>query len=192
MTRMAVDSHMVELGTPAPDFALPSVTTGETVTLKDYATAPALLVAFLSNHCPYVRHIESQLGSVTANLSRLGLAVVGISANDIINYPEDAPERLVDQMMRAGFTFPYLYDASQEVARAYHAACTPDFFLYDHERKLAYRGQFDDSRPSSNVPVTGASLTEAVEKVLDGESVPEPHYPSIGCSIKWRAGNEPE
>ncbi len=188
---MAVDSQMVELGTPAPDFALPSVTTGETVTLKDYAQAPALLVAFLSNHCPYVRHIESQLGSVTANLSRLGLAVVGISANDIINYPEDSPERLVDQMMRAGFTFPYLYDASQEVARAYRAACTPDFFLYDHERKLAYRGQFDDSRPKSEVPVTGASLTEAVEKVLDGETVPEPHHPSIGCSIKWRPGNEP-
>jgi peroxiredoxin len=184
---MAVDSNMVELGTPAPDFALPSVTTGETVTLKDFAAAPALLVAFLSNHCPYVRHIEARLGEVTAGLRDSGLAAVAISSNDIINYPEDAPEHLLEQIKRAGFTFPYLYDAAQDVARAYSAACTPDLFVYDRERKLAYRGQFDDSRPRSGVPVTGESLALAVSHVIAGEPVPEPQYPSIGCSIKWRS-----
>lgn len=183
---------MVELGTAAPDFALPSVTTGELVALKDFSDAPALLVAFLSNHCPYVRHVEAQLGMVTAQLAKQGLATVAISANDIVNYPEDAPERLVDQIQRAGFVFPYLYDASQEVARAYRAACTPDFFLYDAARNLAYRGQFDNSRPKGQVPVTGESLRAAVEKVVAGQEVPEPHFPSIGCSIKWRPGNEPE
>jgi peroxiredoxin len=184
---MAVDSNMVELGTPAPDFALPSVTTGETVSLKDFAAAPALLVAFLSNHCPYVRHIESQLGVITAGLADSGLATVAISSNDIINYPEDAPERLVEQIRRAGFGFPYLFDATQEVAHAYSAACTPDLFLYDRDRRLAYRGQFDDSRPRSTVPVTGESLTVAVSCVIAREPVPEPQYPSIGCSIKWRS-----
>jgi peroxiredoxin len=184
---MAVDSNMVELGTPAPDFALASVTTGETVTLKDFAGSSALLVAFLSNHCPYVRHIETRLGEVTAGLRDSGLATVAISSNDIINYPEDAPEHLLEQIKRAGFTFPYLYDAAQDAARAYSAACTPDLFLYDSERKLAYRGQFDDSRPRSGVPVTGESLAAAVAYVVAGEPVPEPQYPSIGCSIKWRS-----
>jgi peroxiredoxin len=184
---MAVDSNMVELGTPAPDFALASVTTGETVRLKDFDASPALLVAFLSNHCPYVRHIETRLGEVTAGLHDAGLATVAISANDVINYPEDAPEHLLEQIGRAGFTFPYLYDAAQDVARTYSAACTPDFFLYDRDRKLAYRGQFDDSRPRSQVPVTGESLAFAVAQVIAGEPVPEPQYPSIGCSIKWRS-----
>lgn len=184
---MAVDSNMVELGTPAPDFALPSVSTGETVRLKDFDAAPALLVVFLSNHCPYVRHIETRLGEVTAGLRDSGLATVAVSSNDIINYPEDAPEHLLEQIKRAGFTFPYLYDATQEVARAYSAACTPDFFLYDRERKLAYRGQFDNARPRSEVPVTGESLAAAVSYVIAGEEVPEPQYPSIGCSIKWRS-----
>jgi peroxiredoxin len=185
---MAVDSNMVELGTPAPDFALPSVTTGDVVALKDYADAPALLVAFLSNHCPYVKHIENKLAEVTATL---GIPVVAISSNDVVNYPEDAPERLLDQIKRTGFSFPYLYDATQEVARAYQAACTPDFFLYDGDKRLAYRGQFDDSRPRSQTPLTGASMIAAVKHVLAGQPVPEPHYPSIGCSIKWRPGNEP-
>lgn len=189
---MAVNSLMVELGTPAPDFSLPSVTTGEKVTLASFADAPALLVVFMSNHCPYVRHVEAGFASFAAEYRERGLAVVAISANDVVNYPEDAPERLVDQIGRAGFTFPYLYDESQEVARGYRAACTPDFFLYDAQRRLAYRGQFDDSRPRSGVEVTGESLREAVDAVLKGEPVPEPHYPSIGCSIKWRPGNEPE
>lgn len=183
---------MVELGSSAPDFSLPSVTTNELVSLKDFAASPALLVAFLSNHCPYVRHLESGFGALASEYAGRGLAVAAISANDVVNYPEDAPERLVGQIKRAGFGFPYLYDASQEVAASYRAACTPDFFLYDASRKLAYRGQFDDSRPKSDVPVTGASLRAAVEAVLAGKAVPEPHYPSIGCSIKWRPGNEPE
>jgi peroxiredoxin len=183
---------MVELGTPAPDFSLPSVTTGENVTLASFADAPALLVVFLSNHCPYVRHVESGFAAFASSYQEQGLAVVGISANDVVNYPQDAPEHLVEQIKRAGFTFPYLYDESQRVARAYHAACTPDFFLYDQARRLAYRGQFDDSRPRSAVEVTGESMRVAVESVLKGEAVPEPHYPSIGCSIKWRPGNEPE
>jgi peroxiredoxin len=185
---MAVDSNMVELGTPAPDFALRSVTTGDVVSLKDFTGAPALLVAFLSNHCPYVKHIERKFAEVTADL---GIQTVAICANDVINYPEDSPERLVDQITRAGFTFPYLYDESQAVALAYGAACTPDFFLYGADRKLAYRGQFDDSRPRSQTPLTGASLIAAAGYVLAGRPVPEPHYPSIGCSIKWKPGNEP-
>lgn len=189
---MAVNSMMVELGTPAPDFALPSVTTGEDVSLGSFEAAPALLVAFLSNHCPYVKHVEAGLAAFAAEYQGRGLAVVAISANDIVNYPDDAPERLVDQIKRAGFTFPYLYDESQAVAGSYKAACTPDFFLYDAQRRLAYRGQFDDSRPKSTVAVTGDSLRAAADAVLKGEAVAEPHYPSIGCSIKWRPGNEPE
>lgn len=183
---------MVELGTPAPDFDLPSVTTGEKVTLASFADAQALLVVFMSNHCPYVRHVESGFASFAADYQDKGLAVVAISANDVVNYPDDAPEHLVEQIKRAGFTFPYLYDESQRVARAYRAACTPDFFLYDSARRLAYRGQFDDSRPRSAVEVTGASMRAAVDAVLKGEAVPEPHHPSIGCSIKWRPGHEPE
>lgn len=189
---MAVNSLMVELGTPAPDFALPSVTTGETVSLADFASAKAVLVAFLSNHCPYVRHLEAGFAAFTKEYAARGLATVAISANDVVNYPEDAPERLVDQIQRTGFAFPYLYDASQAVAAEYRAACTPDFFLYDAERKLAYRGQFDDSRPKSALPVTGESLRAAVEAVLAGAQVPGEQYPSIGCSIKWRPGNEPQ
>ena len=189
---MAVNSLMVELGTPAPDFSLPSVTTGQDVTLASFAEAPALLVVFMSNHCPYVRHVESGFASFVSAYQERGLAVVAIGANDIVDYPADAPEHLVEQIRRAGFTFPYLYDESQAVALAYRAACTPDFFLYDSARRLAYRGQFDDSRPKSTVEVTGASLRAAVDSVLKGEAVPEPHYPSIGCSIKWRPGNEPE
>ncbi|WP_117210162.1 thioredoxin family protein [Allorhizocola rhizosphaerae] len=189
---MAVNSVMVELGSPAPDFALPSVTTNALVSLSDFAEAPALLVAFLSNHCPYVRHVESGFAEFAADYQARGLATVAISANDVINYPEDAPERLVDQIKRAGFPFEYLYDESQQVALAYRAACTPDFFLYDAQRKLAYRGQFDDSRPKGTVPVTGESLRAAADAVLAGKAVPEPHYPSIGCSIKWRQGNEPD
>jgi peroxiredoxin len=189
---MAVNSLMVELGTPAPDFSLPSVTTGENTTLASFADAQALLVVFMSNHCPYVRHVESGFASFASEYQAHGLAVVAISANDVVNYPQDAPEHLVEQIERAGFTFPYLYDESQKVALAYRAACTPDFFLYDSARRLAYRGQFDDSRPRSTVEVTGASLRAAVDSVLKGETVPEPHDPSIGCSIKWRPGNEPE
>ncbi|GAA1627861.1 thioredoxin family protein [Catellatospora bangladeshensis] len=188
---MAVNSFMVELGTPAPGFALADVVSGETVALEDFAGAPALLVAFLSNHCPYVRHIESVFGEVAARYAAQGLAVVGISANETGNYPDDAPEHLAGQVKRAGFGFPYLHDADQRVALAYRAACTPDLFLYDAQRRLAYRGQFDDARPRNDVPVTGATLSAAIDLVLAGQPVPEPQYPSVGCSIKWLPGNDP-
>jgi peroxiredoxin len=181
---------MVPLGTPAPDFALPAID-GRTVALADFAAAPALLVVFLSNHCPYVKHIEATLGPLLAELAAGGLASVGICANDVSRYPDDGPEHLAAQAARAGFPFPYLIDETQEVAKAYRGACTPDFFLYDADRRLAWRGQFDGTRPSTGGPVTGETLREAVELVLAGKAVPEPHQPSAGCGIKWKPGNEP-
>ena len=180
---MAAESPIVELGTPAPDFSLPS-TSGTVVSLADLAGAPALLVAFICNHCPYVKHIETELGRVAADYE--GLTTVGISANDVADYPDDDVPRLAEQAARAGFTFPYLYDDTQEVARAYGAVCTPDLFLYDADRRLAYRGEFDTTRPNGGQPATGASLRAAIEHVLAGEPVPPPHRPSVGCSIKWR------
>ncbi|HEU4424741.1 MAG TPA: thioredoxin family protein [Pilimelia sp.] len=180
---MAVTSLMVPLGTPAPDFALTDVN-GKPVRRDDFAAAPALLVAFLCNHCPYVRHIEGELGKLLAGYPEL--AVVGICTNDADAYPDDAPARLAEQAARAGWAFPYLVDADQQVGRAYNAACTPDFFLYDRERRLAYRGAFDDSTPGNRKPVTGEHLRAAIDLVLAGKPVPEPHQPSMGCSIKWR------
>lgn len=187
---MAVTSQMVPLGTPAPDFALPSVD-GETVRLSEFADAPALLVVFLCNHCPYVRHIETVLGTTLSAYADRGLAAVGISSNDVESYPDDAPSGMAEQRRRAGFTFPYLYAETQDVAKAYRAVCTPDFFLFDREQRLAYRGQFDGSRPGNGVPVTGDSLGAAVDAVLAGRAVPEPHTPSMGCSMKWKPGNVP-
>ena len=178
---MAVESAMVPLGSPAPDFALPDVT-GRVVRRDDLAGP--LLVAFLCNHCPYVRHVESQLASL---LSRYpDLAVVGICTNDAEAYPDDAPEHLAGQAARAGWTFPYLVDADQSVGRDYQAVCTPDFFLYDAAARLAYRGAFDDSTPGNGRPVTGDLLADAIDRVQRNEPVPEPHRPSMGCSIKWR------
>ncbi|WP_019876774.1 thioredoxin family protein [Sporichthya polymorpha] len=187
---MPIPSHMVPLGTPASDFSLPALD-GRTVSLGDFAAAPALLVAFLCNHCPYVKHVESTLGPLLDKLADQGLASVGICSNDTDAYPDDGPEGLAEQVARAGFTFPYLIDATQEVAKAYRAACTPDFFLFDADRRLAWRGQFDESRPSTGGPVTGDTLREAVELVLAGQPVPEPHQPSAGCGIKWKPGNSP-
>ncbi len=169
---------------PAPDFALPDLT-GTTVRRDDLAGAPALLVAFLCNHCPYVRHVERELGKLVSEYPTL--AVVGICTNDAEAYPEDAPDRLAEQAQRAGWSFPYLIDDAQEVGRAYNAACTPDFFLYDGQRRLAYRGAFDESTPGNRKPVTGELLRAAIDHVLAGEPVPEPHQPSMGCSIKWRS-----
>ncbi len=179
---MAVPSAMVPLGTPAPDFALPD-TSGRLHSSADI-TGPALLVAFLCNHCPYVRHIESALGRVLAGFP--DLPVVGICTNDAAAYPDDAPDRLAEQAERAGWAFPYLVDASQDVGREFQAACTPDFFLYDADRRLAYRGAFDTSTPGNDQPVTGALLADAITAVLAGQPVTEPHRPSMGCSIKWR------
>jgi peroxiredoxin len=182
---MAAESSAPTIGALAPDFTLPSIT-GEKVSLGDFAGRPALLVAFICNHCPYVRHVESELARISAEYEARGLATVGISANDAASYPEDDVEHLAEQARRAGFTFPYLYDESQDVARAYGAVCTPDLFLYDAERRLAYRGEMDGSRPSSGIPVTGESLRAAIDHVLAGREVPGPHRPSVGCSIKWR------
>jgi len=186
---MALSSLMVPLGTPASDFALPAVGGGQ-VKLADL-TEPALLVAFLCNHCPYVRHIEAKLASTLAEYAGAGLSAVGIASNDTEAYPDDGEAGLAEQIRRAGFTFPYLMDSEQQVALAYRAACTPDFFLYDGQRRLAYRGAFDTSRPGSGVPVTGELLSAAIEHVRRGEPVPEPHRASIGCGLKWRPGNDP-
>ena len=185
---MAVNSFMVPLGTPAPPFALPSLD-GEIVS-SDAAAGRPLLVMFLSNHCPYVRHIEQQLGSLVAEHAK-DVVAVAICSNDIDNYPDDGPDGLTEQVHRAGFTFPYLLDETQQVALAYRAACTPDFFLYDSGGKLAYRGEFDESRPRNDAPVTGQALRAALELVMAGQSVGEPQMPSLGCGIKWKPGNEP-
>jgi peroxiredoxin len=186
---MAVSSLMVPLGTPAHDFELPSAD-GTTVKLADL-DGRALLVMFLCNHCPYVRHIEGQLGTVVAEYADRGVAAVGICSNDLDAYPVDGPAGMTDQARRAGFQFPYLVDEGQQVAAAYRAMCTPDLFVYDADRRLAYRGAFDDSTPRNGQPVTGALLRDALDRVLAGQPVPEPHRPSMGCSLKWREGNRP-
>lgn len=182
---------MLELGTPAPDFQLPDPT-GKTVSLADFAEAPALVVAFICNHCPYVKHIAAGLAQFGKDAQAKGAAVVAISSNDVANYPDDGPAKMAETARAAGYTFPYLHDDSQEVAKAYRAACTPDFFLFDQERKLVYRGQFDDSRPGNGVAVTGQDLRAALEAVLSGQPVSADQKPSVGCNIKWKAGNEPE
>jgi peroxiredoxin len=176
---------MLPLGTEAPAFTLPD-TAGNQVSLSDAGAAPAVLVMFLCNHCPYVKHVADSLAVVTASLIDRGVAVYGISSNDVEAYPDDSPERMAEEADRRGYRFPYLYDESQEVARAYDAACTPDFYLFDGDRRLVYRGQYDGSRPSSGDPVTGADLLAAVDALLDGRPVSDDQRPSLGCSIKWR------
>ena len=185
-------STMLELGTTAPDFCLPEPATGREVCLADFQTAPALLVVFMCNHCPYVKHLQQGLASLTRDLQRRGLAAVGINANDAATHPDDAPAQMVAEAQRLGYGFPYLYDESQAVARAYRAACTPDFFLFDSERRLVYRGQFDDSRPGNGLPVTGADLRAAVDAVLAGGAVTSVQKPSMGCNIKWKPGHAPD
>lgn len=181
---------MVPIGTPAPDFTLPAIDGGK-VSLETFAGEPVLAVVFLSNHCPYVRRIEQALGAVTAELSPRGLATVAICSNDTVNYPDDDAAHLRDQVRRAGFRFPYLVDETQQVARAYQAACTPDLFLYDADRRLAYRGRFDAATPGNQELSDGAALRAAFEQVLAARPVPEPHVPSVGCGIKWRHGGAP-
>lgn len=187
---MAATSTMLALGTEAPAFELETYD-GERVSVEDFADAPALLVMFICNHCPYVKHVEDELGRLGKEYADRGVAVVGISSNSVESHPDDAPEGMREQAERAGFTFPYLFDETQEVARAYGAACTPDFFLFDSDRKLAYRGQMDGARPGNDEPVTGEDLRAAMDAVLAGEPVPEDQQPSMGCSIKWKPGNEP-
>lgn len=176
-------SAMVALGTKAPDFALPD-TKGKTVRPSDYESRP-LLVAFICNHCPYVKHLADPLARVAKKIQQKGVAVVAINSNDVQNYPEDGPEAMRQEKEDRGYSFPYLFDETQEVARAYNAQCTPDFFLYDAEHRLAYRGQFDDSRPGNNRPVTGADLLAAVHAVVGGGQMPA-QVPSMGCNIKWK------
>ncbi|HYY79728.1 MAG TPA: thioredoxin family protein [Actinomycetes bacterium] len=187
---MAASSLMVPLGTPAADFSLPSAD-GRQLALADL-DGPALLVMFLCNHCPYVRHVERALAATVAEYAARGVAAVGICSNDTGAHPDDGPAGLAAQAHRAGFTFPYLVDAEQRAARAYRAMCTPDLFLYDASRALAYRGAFDDSTPGNGLPVTGERLRQALDHVLRGDPVPEPHKPSMGCSLKWKPGNQPE
>jgi peroxiredoxin len=184
-------STMLPLGTKAPDFSLVNVD-GRTVSLADFADAPSLLVIFLCNHCPYVKHLADALADFTSEYMAKDLAVVGISSNDVANYPADSPEQMVAEAESRGYQFSYLYDETQEVAHAYHAACTPDFFLFDRNQALVYRGQFDASRPDSGTPITGADLRAAVDAVLAGTPPPAEQRPSIGCNIKWKPGNEPD
>jgi peroxiredoxin len=180
---------MKELGTPAPDFSLPD-STGKTIAKSDFAGKP-LLVVFICNHCPFVRHIGNALGELTADYAKKGIGVVLISSNDIEAHPEDAPAEMPAFLREFGIAVPYLYDESQEVAKSYEAACTPDFFLFDSEHTLVYRGQFDSARPGNDEPVTGADLSAAVDAVLQGQPPLTDQKPSMGCNIKWKPGNEP-
>lgn len=184
-------STMLELDTPAPDFLLKD-TDGNNKSLSNFANKPALLVAFICNHCPYVIHIADAFSVFAKEYQPKGLGIVAISANDAANYADDGPEKMAQEVEVRGYTFPYLYDKDQEVAKAYRAACTPDFFLFDAERKLVYRGQFDASRPRTDIPVTGSDLRQAVDKVLAGRKPDAQQVPSMGCNIKWKPGNEPE
>ena len=180
-------SAMVELGSKAPHFFLPEPAKGNRlVSLDDFQNAPALLVVFMCNHCPYVKHVRQGLSELANDAMARGVAVVGVNSNDAADYPEDSPAMMAREVKTAGYAFPYLYDETQEVARAYRATCTPDFFLYDRDRRLAYRGQMDDSRPGNGRPVTGADLRAAVDTVLAGKPVPREQKPSVGCNIKWK------
>jgi len=183
-------STMLPLGTAAPAFGLPD-TDGKTVSLSDFRGKP-VLVMFICNHCPYVKHVSAQLAQLGRDYQDRGLGIVAINANDVENYPDDSPERMKEEVRRAGYPFPYLYDESQAVAKAYHAACTPDFFVFDTEHRLVYRGQFDDSRPGNALPVMGKDLRAALDATLSGKDVPNDQKPSLGCNIKWKTGQEPE
>jgi peroxiredoxin len=183
-------STMLPLGTRAPDFTLPNVD-GRLVSLASAAGPKGTLVMFICNHCPFVKHVADQLAALGRDVMPQGIGIVAISANDVATHPADSPEQMVREAEERGYPFPYLYDATQEVAKAYHAACTPDFFLFDGARSLVYRGQLDASRPGNDVSVTGADLRAAIEAVVAGRRPAENQTPSIGCNIKWKPGNEP-
>jgi peroxiredoxin len=187
----SVTSTMLPLGTAAPAFGLPD-TKGNTVSISDFGDAPALLVVFMCNHCPYVKHIRESFVELVKEYQARGVAVVGINSNDVEKYPDDSPELMAWDAQTHGYTFPYLIDESQEVARAYRAACTPDFFLFDGKRRLVYRGQMDSSRPGNDKALTGEDLRAALDAVLAGEEVNPRQKPSMGCNIKWKSGNEPD
>ena len=181
---------MLPLGTAAPDFNLPD-TNGKLISLAGFKDKSALVVIFICNHCPYVIHIRPGLAQLAQDYTAKNVGVVGINSNDVKNYPADSPARMKEEVKAAGYTFPYLYDETQAVAKSYHAACTPDIFLFDRGRRLVYRGQFDASRPGNGIPVTGKDLRAALDAVLAGRTTSEFQAPSIGCNIKWKAGNEP-
>jgi len=184
-------SYMLALGTPAPGFNLPDFN-GKFYSLKDFEDSSALLVVFMCCHCPYVKHVIKGLVEMAREYRQKGAAVVAINSNDIKSYPEDRPEKMAEDAKNHGYTFPYLFDETQEVAKAYKAVCTPDFFLFNKERKLVYRGQMDDSRPENNNPVTGKDMREAMNAVLENREVTVNQKPSLGCNIKWKPGNEPD
>lgn len=184
-------STMLPLGTAAPKFNLPDPD-GKSVSLDDFKDAPALVVAFICNHCPFVKHIRKQFASFAKEYQSRGVAFVAINSNDVESYPDDAPEKMAEEVKEIGYTFPYLSDQSQEVAKAYRAACTPDLYVFDKVRRLAYRGQFDDSRPGNARPVTGRDLRAALDALLAGHAVSENQRPSVGCNIKWKRQNAPD
>ncbi len=188
---VAVNSTMLPLGTKAPVFQLPDPS-GKTVSLSDFKNAPALVVVFMCNHCPYVKHVRGGLAQLARDYAPRGVAMVGISSNDVADYPQDSPAKMAEEAKSAGYIFPYLYDETQAVAKAYKAACTPDIYLFDGDQRLAYRGQLDESRPGSSVSVTGKDLRAALDAVLAGKPASQNQKPSIGCNIKWKPGNEPE
>ena len=185
-------STMLELGSRAPDFALENTVDGRRVSLQDFDASPALLVMFICNHCPYVQHIRSELGRLARDYAPAGLAVAAINSNSLETHPQDGPDAMREIAVAEGWGFPYLFDETQSVAKMYKAACTPDFFLFDGDRGLVYRGQFDDSRPGNAIPVTGADLRAAIDAVLAGQPVSSEQKPSMGCNIKWTPGNEPD
>lgn len=182
---------MLELGTSAPKFELEDLISGETITPDAAAGPKGLLVMFICRHCPYVKHVQDELAKIGKDYEDSGVGIVAISSNEIENYPDDAPDSLREQAREAGFNFPYCFDETQEVAKAYTAACTPDFFLFDADMKLVYRGQLDESRPGNDKPVTGRDLRAALDAVVAGKSVDQDQKPSAGCNIKWKSGNEP-
>ncbi|WP_299409167.1 thioredoxin family protein [Acaryochloris sp. IP29b_bin.148] len=184
-------STMLTLGTPAPDFQLPDVVSGQTISLGTFATSKALLVMFICQHCPFVKHVQSELAKIGQDYQSQNLGIVAISANDIQSHPLDDPEHLLAMATSLGFNFPVCFDETQDIAKHYTAACTPDFFVFDADRKLVYRGQLDDSRPSNNLMITGQDLRVALDAVLTDQPIPSEQKPSIGCNIKWKLGNEP-
>lgn len=188
---VATPSNMLALGTKAPEFQLPDVISGKTISLQTFAGKKGMLVMFLCRHCPYVQHVKDELARIGREYGGRGIGIVAISANDIASYPDDGPEGLKEMAEESGFTFPFCYDESQQSARDYLAACTPDFFLFGKDRTLMYRGQLDDSRPGNKNPVTGRDLRSALDAVLTGVPVSSEQKPSMGCSIKWKPGNEP-
>jgi peroxiredoxin len=185
-------STMLALGTAAPEFQLPDAVSGQTISLSTFAGKQGLLVMFICCHCPFVKHVEQELAKLGKDYEHKNLGIVAISSNDAEKYPDDAPPKLKEMAETLGFTFPVCYDATQEVAKAYTAACTPDFFLFDRQFQLVYRGQLDDSRPSLDVPVTGVDLRGAIDTLLAGAAISPDQKPSIGCNIKWKPGQEPD